>query len=229
MRFDRLVLLAITLLLGCGSDPPGAGTEGNPCASFPAAPCQEGLRCVDGDTCKACGEPGEICCNNNQGDYCTAPGRACDNNIDSDGICTDACGSIGKPCCKDATEPCPLGGQCDSDECTANTSTSCYSGAFPHEFHWINELCGEYHETFSTDTVQEAEACRADLIAQLDAVGKFEYGALDEIPVYLDDVCMLSNFGNEQKYLSYFTSQWLAVCESNWCLTGCTWIDGTCP
>ena len=227
MRFYRLSLLNIIFLLagygalGCGEDPPGAGSLGHVCYhAWPASGCDDGLKCVD-DVCTACGDSGEVCCSNSD---CNN-GLACDQSNDSLGTCTGACGLNGLACCADGT--CPGGGQCnESGVCEGGSSDSCFSGSVAHFIYVIDSLCAAYEVVFLTDTVAEAEACRqqyADAAKYGEEVGKLD------TPYSSTDVCK-DGWGPMTLY--HLSQEQLELCEANWC-SNCTWTlppqGGDCP
>jgi hypothetical protein len=226
MRFYRLSLLHILLslagygVLGCGSDPEGAGSLGHVCYhAWPNSGCDEGLKCVD-DVCTECGKAGMLCCDS---DTCNS-GLACDDSIDV-GTCQGSCGLDGLPCCADGT--CPGGGQCnDSGVCAGGSSESCVSGSTPHVVYVIDGTCTAYEVDFLTDTVAEAEVCRQQLVdaAKFDE----EVGPLDT-PYGSTDVC---KDGWGPYTFHHFSQDQLAKCEANWC-SNCDWTSapqgGDCP
>lgn len=224
-----LTILATLLVIGC-DQPPHAGEQGYHCANWPAGSlCDEGLRCIN-DVCTPCGtQDGMMCCDEIGHEYCLN-GLACEGGnqgFDGEtGQCNGDCGSIGLPCCGDAT--CPNGGTCgDNGICEGDIDEQCQGGSTPFDITLIDKGCGALTTTVWVDTPEEAEACRQLVVAA--AVPGEEVCDLDEAPAFTD-VCLTDQYGTGGYQLWNCSPEQLAACEQYYCSSAdCIWADGACP
>ena len=226
MRFRHLVLVMI--LAACNQDP-NAGTAGHTCRSWPAGSlCDEGLRCMN-DTCTPCGtQVGMMCCDEIGHEHCLN-GLACvggNQGFDGEtGTCEGDCGSIGLACCGDGT--CPTSGDCENDMCEGDVEDMCQSGGTTHTVYVLGPDCYGVPFTFHTDTPEQAEECRQELVAA--AVAGEEVCPLDMEPEKTPACSYHPINGYSQLYLPNCSAAQLAICEQFFCSVDCTWTEGDCP
>ena len=184
---------------------------------------------MDG-TCTPCGtQVGMMCCDEIGDEHCLN-GLACvggNQGFDGEtGTCEGDCGSPGLPCCGDAT--CPNGGECgDNVICEGDVADECQSGSTPHIVVVVGPDCVAVPVTFMTDTPEQAEACRQQLVAA--AAADKEVCPLD-VEAEKSPVCSYHPInGYSQLYLPNCSPEHLAICEQFFCSVDCTWTDGDCP
>jgi hypothetical protein len=227
MRFSILVL-SMTFA-ACAPQPPGAGTENHPCRTGFSAnwACNDGLRCVD-DTCVQCGDPGEMCCFaiGAGNEYCNGNVACEGGNGGYDGVlgaCTVDSGLIGKPCCE-GPDKCPGGGVCDSGVCVPKPGgsllTQCFQGSTPHVVYVVDIECNAEQYVFYTNTPEEAEECRQQLVAA--AHPQAEICALGQEPE-LTYVCTHHEINGFTQYQFWNCSTAkVEACAAYWC-PDCDW------
>lgn len=234
MRIPHL-LLVITLglvICGCNADPPGAGTEGHVCRSWPKFPCDEGLNCKN-NVCTPCSGPGEDCCTVAGGTaYCdTSAGLACDGEWAEQGVCQDDCGLIGLPCCENGFTggDCPGTGTCNLDTgmCVGEATDPCFGGAYEFPVYVVNQYCEYSLVVLKADTAEQAESCRLKILVDGALPGN-EVCKLGQLPTE-SQVCQTDGEGKTYDlYLPHCSPEQLPICEYYQCTT-CSWSDGACP
>jgi hypothetical protein len=125
---------------------------------------------------------------------------------------------IGLDCCPDFNcdeGSCKSGGTCEADD---QVSDPCYSGSTPHLVIWIDYGCETHFTTFKTNTDQEADDCRQQLIASLTSDN--EICAFDTQP----DLTTVCNAVTGTYELWHCSDQKLASCEAYYCSdASCNW------
>lgn len=138
-----------------------AGWDGQPC--LPGRLCHGGNQCDTEDMCRACGAPGQPCCQLpgvppcspgecEQGmckacgyfDQPVCAGSLCSQGIPHGDFCR-ACGGEGQPCCRGFVELCRNNMQCQDDACRIPGSGGPVEGP---------RTCGGEPYTFSTRQIR---------------------------------------------------------------------------
>lgn len=218
-------LLLTAAIIAC-DQPPHAGEEGYPCRTgWTTAFCNDGLRCDSQNVCVACGGLGEMCCSQPGGSrYCNE--GACDGvGFEGYGACSNDCGAIGLACCAGT---CPTSGNCVGGTCQAVATDACLNGSETHVVRVIPNLCNAKLEVvFKTDTLEQAEACRLELVAA--AKPGEEVCPLDATPTDTT-ACAVSKYPPSQThYFLHCSAEQLASCEQNSCDNCIGWTEGACP
>lgn len=231
MRIHHLLLL-ITLgfvVSACHPDPPGAGTEGHACRSWPKSACDEGLNCKN-EICTPCGAPGQDCCTVAGGSPTCQAGLACEGTWGEQNVCQSDCGLPGLPCCPDDFSGgyCP-DGVCDytTNLCEGQAVDPCFAGPNPYTVAVLNANCAVTDLTFFVHTASDAEACRQQWIAAApEGVEICKLGQLPEDSA----VCKISSVdgSTDQLYFPHCSDAQLKLCEYNHCFD-CDWLEGACP
>ena len=233
-----LLIQSLALLISlaaCKTDPPGAGTEDNPCrTSFWSSACDEGLTCNDG-TCVACDSYGDDCCSVPGGSKYCGDGFACAGIYADEQFCQDDCGLPGLPCCPGGIHNyyCPgSGGECNMDtllcpgEPAGGPGDECQSGKYAYSVWVVDEDCDGREVIFHVDTAEEAETCRKHLVDE--AAPTEEICAVGQIPDETT-VCRDGGILLEPITVPNCSDDKLEKCMALNCVApDCTWTKSDC-
>jgi hypothetical protein len=167
-----------------------AGAHLGPCSANGS--CNSASDACVLDTCISCGQPGQVCCDQQGATGC--PGAACVKGVEDFPTCHSDCGAQGSACCPGTSDPCPISGFCDNSTqmCVADSNDPTSGGG---HFVWLKTpgKCAviPYHfdATTASDIQAKAAAHLAQVNAGLSASQQFSLGPIDTTPTEYD-LCM---------------------------------------